>query len=414
MNETLRAHAEAIARCAIQAVKPEESVRQVLERHPVGGNVYLAAVGKAACAMAGCALAQIPQGIRDGIVITKYGHASSLPEPIRCFEAGHPVPDGNGVRGTKAMLKMTANLTCEDTVLFLLSGGGSALFEDPLIPLEELQDITNQLLQSGADIVQINTIRKRLSGVKGGRFAQWCAPAKVMTVVLSDVLGDPLDMIASGPAAPDRSTSAQALEIVQKYNLRLSAQAMSLLEKETPKTLPNVESYIIGSVRELIRAAEIKCRELGYETRILTAELTEQARTAGNDLGLLLKAHAMEPGKIAFLAGGETVVRVTGTGLGGRNQELVLGAAVHIAGLPGAAIISVGSDGTDGPTDAAGGYADGDTLEELVRCGMNLQQILDNNDSYHGLRAVNGLIFTGPTGTNVNDLTVALLNNSGE
>ena len=304
---------------------------------------------------------------------------------------------------------MTGDLEETDTVLFLLSGGGSALFEKPLIPPEQLRNITAQLLACGADIREINTIRKRLSAVKGGRFAQWCAPASVAAVILSDVLGDPPGMIASGPAAPDETTCAQALDIVRKYGLRLSEEALACLNRETPGELHNVHTQIIGSVRQLCLAAEKVCCELGYETVFLTDQLCCEARDAGRDLGKLLREHQHTGKKLAFLAGGETVVHVTGRGLGGRNQELALGAAEWIRGMSNACVISVGSDGTDGPTDAAGGYVDGDTVAALKNLGLSPETVLENNDSYHGLKAVDGLIITGPTGTNVNDIAVALL-----
>ena len=233
MNQKLRAHAEQIIRRSIEAVKPDAAVNRILTQHPPVGNVYLVAAGKAAWKMAEAALRHIPQGIRGGVVITKYDHVLHPLPGIDCYEAGHPVPDENGIRGTMAALELTKNLTQDDTVLFLLSGGGSALFEKPLIPLEELQTITGQLLACGADIVEMNTIRKRLSGVKGGRFAQWCAPARVKAIVLSDILGDPLDMIASGPAAPDLSTCDQALEIVRKYHLEISDPIRQLLRQQT-------------------------------------------------------------------------------------------------------------------------------------------------------------------------------------
>ena len=297
-------------------------------------------------------------------------------------------------------------------MLFLLSGGGSALFEKPLIPGAELQQITGQLLASGADIVEMNTIRKRLSGVKGGRFAQSCAPAQVFSIVLSDILGDPLDMIASGPAVPDTSTCAQALAIAEKYHLQLSAQAKALLAQETPKVLDRVATQITGSVRELCSAAANACRELGYEPVILTDRLCCEARAAGSFLGSIARTHAGQGKKLAFLAGGETVVHLTGTGLGGRNQELALAAAPMIAGLD-AAVFSVGSDGTDGPTDAAGGYVDGSTAAALAQNQLNVYDVLQNNDAYHALKAVDGLIITGATGTNVNDVAVVLIGNQG-
>ena len=409
MNTNLRKDAEHIVRQAISAVTPAYAVEKALKGRRFPGNLYVIATGKAGWKMAEAATRTLGGALTAGVVVTKYGHAEYKLDRITCYEGGHPVPDAQGVAGTQAALDMTAHLQPEDTVLFLLSGGGSALFEKPLIPLEELRDITNQMLAAGCDIVEINTIRKRLSAVKGGKFAAWCAPAKVVSIVLSDVLGDPLDMIASGPTVPDRSTCGQALEIVRRYQLKLSHKAENCLRTETPKELPDTEVQIIGSVRELCRAAAEACETLGYMPILLTDQLCCEAKDAGSFLASILKTHAAEGKRIAFLAGGETVVHLSGNGLGGRNQEMALAAAQGISGVSNAAIICVGSDGTDGPTDAAGGYADGDTLKSLAETGASYSAMLQNHDAYHALEAVGGLIKTGPTGTNVNDIAVALL-----
>ena len=406
--DNLRADAEKIITRAIAAVLPDAAVERALKGKTFLGRVYLVAAGKAAWQMAHAARACLQDNFCGGVVVTKYGHVKGEIANVACFEGGHPVPDENSLRGTDAALALTEDLTESDTVVFLLSGGGSALFEKPLLPLAELQDVTNQLLAAGADIVEINTIRKRLSAVKGGRFARHCAPAQVFAVVLSDILGDPLDMIASGPAVPDTSTCAQALAIAEKYHLKLSEQAKALLAQETPKMLDNVTTRITGSVRELCTAAAAACRELGYEPVLLTDQLCCEAREAGSFLGSIVRTHAGQGKKLAYIAGGETVVHLTGKGLGGRNQELALAAAPALAGLD-AAVFSVGSDGTDGPTDAAGGYVDGDTLSALTARGWNVFDTLQNNDAYHALKAVDGLIITGATGTNVNDAAVALV-----
>jgi hydroxypyruvate reductase len=231
----------------------------------------------------------------------------------------------------------------------------------------------------------------------------------VEAVVLSDVLGDRPDVIASGPTAADPSTCRQAMDIAKKYSLALSQEALGCLGQETPKALDNVHMQIIGSVRQLCVAAEMACRELGYDPIFLTDQLCCEAREAGRFLGSILRSHGNARRKTAFLAGGETVVHVTGSGKGGRNQELVLGAAQVIRGMDNACVISVGSDGTDGPTDAAGGYVDGDTAEALAREQNSPEAALLNNDAYPALKAIGGLIFTGPTGTNVNDIAVCLL-----
>ena len=377
------------------------------EFRPGPDRTLLVAAGKAAWQMAKSAVDTLGQ-VDGGVVVTKYDHVKGAIPGVDCYEAGHPVPDNGSFFATARALELVQGLSADDTVLFLLSGGGSALFEQPFVSGEELQDITRQLLACGADIVEMNTIRKRLSRVKGGRFAQACAPANVFAVVLSDILGDPLDMIASGPACPDASTCRQALAIAEKYGLKLSDEARRLLTVETPKTLDNVTTRITGSVRELCAAAAVQCRALGYEPMLLTDQLCCEAREAGSFLASVLRTHAGDGRRLAFLAGGETVVHLTGKGLGGRNQELALAAAPGIAGL-NAAVFSVGSDGTDGPTDAAGGYVDGDTNAALQAAGLDVFEVLKQNDAYHALKEVDGLLVTGPTGTNVNDVAVALL-----
>ena len=408
LEKRLRADAETILRASIGAVKPDSAVRRALEGARFPGRVFLVAVGKAAWQMASVARETLP-ALAGGVVVTKYGHVKGEIDGVACYEGGHPVPDENGLRGTAAALALTQDLRADDTVLFLLSGGGSALFEQPLLPLADLQDITRALLAAGADIVEINTVRKRLSAVKGGRFAAHCAPAQVFSIVLSDIVGDPLDMIASGPACPDRSTCAQALAVAEKYRLHLSPRARALLCQETPKALTNVTTKITGSVRALCAAAEKECRALGYEPVLLTDRLTCEAREAGSFLASVARTHAAATRPLAFLAGGETVVHLHGTGTGGRNQELALSAALGIEGLCNALVASAGSDGTDGPTDAAGGISGGGTAAEMRRRGVSPERALEDNDSYHALRAADALFFTGPTGTNVNDLSLVLL-----
>ncbi len=409
MDQTLRNHANLIVKEAIAAVQPDAAVQRALKEMTFPGRVLLVATGKAAWQMAKAASDTLGSRIEKGVVVTKYDHVMGPIANFDCFEAGHPVPDENSFRGTQAALDLVSNLSDKDTVLFLLSGGGSALFEKPLVAGAELQDITGQLLACGADITEINTIRKRLSQVKGGRFAQLCWPARVEAVILSDILGDPLDMIASGPACPDSSTAEDAQRIAEKYSLKMSDAARNLLSIETPKTLDNVCSRINGSVRELCAAAARTCSSLGYEPVLLTDQLCCQAKEAGSFLASVLRTHQNDGKSLAFIAGGETVVKLTGKGKGGRNQELALAAAAGIDGLSGAAVFSVGSDGTDGPTDAAGGYADAFTCGELKTLGISIDSVLQENDAYHALKKTGGLIMTGPTGTNVNDVAVALL-----
>jgi len=400
----------AIVRKSIESALPDQAVAEALKylKRPEG-KLILVAVGKAAWQMAYAAEKQLGDTLDCGVCITKYGHVKGEIPHVTCIEAGHPVPDGNSIRGARVAENLVSGLSEKDTVLFLVSGGGSALFEDPLVPLEELQNITSQLLASGADITEMNCIRKRLSRVKGGHFGKMCAPARVFSIVLSDIIGDPLDMIASGPAYPDSSTCEDALQIVEEYQLTLSDTVMNLLTKETPKHLDHVETYVTGSVKQLCHAAMQEAEKLGYEPVFLTASLNCTARDAGSFLSSIARDHADTKKPLAYVAGGETVVHLTGNGLGGRNQELALAAAEGIDGLDNCALVSVGSDGTDGPTDAAGGIVDGMTAGKLKQCGISIPAVLAENDAYHALKQVDGLVMTGATGTNVNDVTVLLL-----
>ena len=410
---SIRTDAQTIIQQSLQACLPDQAVSRALAHRTFGpGRLRLVAIGKAAWQMAACAGQLLGERLEAGVVVTKHGHSRGEIPRCTIYEGGHPLPDQGSYQGTQAAMDLVQGLAAEDTVIFLVSGGGSALFERPLIPPDELTAITQALLACGADIVEMNTIRKRLSAVKGGRFAQLCAPARVFSIVLSDVLGDPLDMIASGPAYPDCSTCQEALAVAEKYRLHLSPAAWDLLRTETPKALDNIEAVITGSVRELCAAAQAACRSLGYETILLTDQLCCQAKEAGSFLASIAKTHQNTPRPLAFLAGGETVVQLTGPGKGGRNQELALAAAQGIAGLQNTLVFSLGSDGTDGPTDAAGGIVDGGTRGRLEALGLRIPQILQNNDSYHALAQVDGLIRTGPTGTNVNDLAVLLLGGS--
>ena len=395
---------------ALEAALPDTAVQKALAKlPPISGRLVLVAAGKAAWQMAKAAYDVLQDQIFSGIVITKHDHSQGPIGNLLIREAGHPVPDAASYSSTQEAIDLVSSLTENDLILFLLSGGGSALFEKPLGPDAEMDDITRQLLACGADIVEMNTLRKRLSAVKGGKFAALCAPARVFSVVLSDIIGDPLDMIASGPAYPDSSTADQALAVAAKYNLNLSDRARALLAEETPKKLSNVETHVTGSVRQLCAAASEVCVQLGYKPIVLTASLSCEARDAGSFLASIAAYHADTKESLAFIAGGETVVHLTGNGLGGRNQEIALAAAKGIDGLTNTTVFSVGSDGTDGPTDAAGGIVTGDTAGSLRAQGIDIDDVLRNNDAYHALSAVNALVMTGPTGTNVNDLTCLLI-----
>jgi len=284
---------------------------------------------------------------------------------------------------------MVQSLDAEDIVLFLVSGGGSSLFE-----------------------IQINAVRKHLSKVKGGRFAQVVSPAKIFSLVLSDVLGNKLDAIASGPAYPDNTTTQQAVSVIQKYRIKMSSVALHALSIETPKYLDNVETKIIGSVSIACDAAKYVAEKLGYNALVLTTTLNCHACEAGVFLSAIAQeiASSNQPIKkpCVIIVGGETVVHVKGSGFGGRNQELALSAAIGIEGLDNVVIVSVATDGIDGPTEAAGGIVDGTSIARLTEKGISAIDILSNNDSYHGLKLVGDQIIIGPTGTNVNDLTLIL------
>ncbi len=402
--------AQEIIRASVQAVLPGENVKKELRGYKLPtGKLFVVSVGKAAYTMAAAAKEILGNKIHRGIVITKYGHIRGELEGFECFEGGHPIPDENSFLATDRALRLTENLIKEDEVLFLLSGGASALFEKPMIQGKELQRITRRLLGSGADITEMNIVRKHLSCVKGGRFAQACMPAHVHSVILSDVVGSRLDSIGSGPTCEDQSTSDQTVKILKKYGIRIGHEAERALLRETPKELKNASYSVIGDVSLLCEAAASKCRELGYEVCILTDSLSCEAREAGAFLAAIARTHKKAEKSIAFIAGGETVVHLTGKGKGGRNQELALSAAEGISGLQGVCIFSIGSDGTDGPTEAAGGIVDAHTACRLKRAGIDIYKALKDNNAYDALQAAEGLVVTGPTGTNVNDVAVLLI-----
>lgn len=401
MNNLLYNDAQKIIDYSIQEVLPGAAVRKALENYkePKGKTIMIA-LGKAAYTMAKETLEQVK--VDKGLVVTKYGHSQGPLKNTEIIEAGHPILDDNSVKGANTAIEMCSNLTADDTVIILVSGGGSALFEAPLVTLEELQDVNSQLLKCGANINEINTIRKRLSKVKGGRFAEICSPAKVIDIILSDIINDPLDMIASGPAYPDASTTEDALNIVSKYNLKLNDKIMDLLHRDTVKKLDNVETYITGNNEELKQAAKKKAEELGYKVVYVKEALTSEVKEAAKYMESLIDMHLNDGEDVAIVTGGELVVEIKGDGLGGRNQELACRLAPYLKDK-NACVFAVGSDGTDGPTDAAGGYADSDSLHP------GIEEYLNNNDSYHYLENFGGLIKTGPTGTNVCDLYCALI-----
>ncbi|MBR3870324.1 MAG: glycerate kinase [Clostridia bacterium] len=409
MSAIIRDDAKAVIDAALLAAQPDIAVKKALAEMPsYTGKLVLVAIGKAAWQMAKAAYDELLGKIDDGIVITKHGHSKGEIGRLKIREAGHPVPDEHSYSATAEAIDLVKNLCKEDMVLFLISGGGSALFEKPLIDEAELQSITKTLLASGAGITEINTIRKRFSAVKGGKFAKICSPAHVFSVVLSDIIGDPLDMIASGPSYPDSVTADDALYIAQKYNLSLSDRAKALIKEETPKVLYNVSAKITGSVKQLCLAAQRVLEEKGYETVIVSDSIDCEAKEAGKMFVSLAKKYVGCDKNVALIGGGETVVHVTGNGLGGRNQEVALSAAKEMDGMKNVLFFSLGSDGTDGPTDAAGGIVDGLTAKNIGK----IDEYLENNDSYRALQKADALIFTGPTGTNVNDLMCMLIKNN--
>lgn len=405
----LKQDANAIIKYAIKSSLPDNAVFEALKKIKfLEGNKYVIAVGKAAWQMAQ-ATTKCINDIEKGIVITKYNHVNKQLPNFECYEAGHPISDKNTYEATKKVIDLCKNLKENDNIIFLVSGGGSALFELPLIDTEELENINNQLLSCGASIVEINAIRKKLSSVKGGKFAKICYPAKIYNIILSDIVGNPLDMIASGPTYLDKTPKELPLEIVKKYNLKLSEKAKNVLNEQSPVNITNTETYITGSVDNLCKSAAIASSDLGYKTYILTSHLECEAKEAGLFLAAIAKTHQTSNKSLAIIAGGETTVHITGNGLGGRNQEIALSAARKIDNLKNIAIFSVGSDGTDGPTDAAGAYVDFNTKTYLEKKGYQIDKVLKDNNSYNALKSIGNLIQTGPTGTNVNDISVVLI-----
>jgi len=411
---TVKKDALMIIEESIKAVLPEAAVIKALEKKEFTGNIVVIAIGKAAWNMAHATKNTLGDKVLKGIVVTKYEHSKGPIDGFEIIEAGHPIPDENSVKGASRALTLVSNLTEKDHVIFLISGGGSALFEKPMegVALEDIMDITNQLLSCGADIVEINTIRKHLSAVKGGRFALQCGRANIYSIVLSDVIGDRLDSIASGPAYPDSSTSKEALRIIDKYRLQVSDHLIEVLNLETPKKVDNCETVITGSVSALCEAAARVAEKIGYKSMLLSSTIDCEAKEAGRFMAAIAReirrGNASIKPPCAVIAGGETVVRIAGSGKGGRNQELALSAAMGIEDLEEVIVFSLGSDGTDGPTDAAGGIVDGTTADRMRASNILPEVYLDNNDSYHALKASGDLIITGSTGTNVNDLIVLL------
>ncbi len=391
---------------------PEEAVRRGLRELSPSEKLVLVSIGKAAWRMAQAACGELGEQIAGGCVITKYGHSEGPLANLSIYEAGHPLLDENGLAAAAAALKLTEEKPAGRAMLFLVSGGGSALFESllPGVTLDRLRELNGRLLACGASIQEINTIRKLFSAVKGGRFAAHCAPAQVYQIVLSDVIGDDLGAIASGPAAPNPARAEDVRRINEKYSLGIAAE---VIEQQRPVDTPNVTTVMAANVRILCEAAARRAEDLGYAARIVDdavdGDVEELAAKIYDAAKRVRSGGSPCRRPCALIYGGEPTVRLKGDGLGGRNQELALIMAKYLAGSEAAVFVSCGSDGTDGPTDAAGGMVDGTTWGLIAKSGADPEALLNNNDSNRALAAAGALIVTGPTGTNVNDLILLLI-----
>ena len=409
MKNRLFNDAKAIYEDAILENMPNEAVKKALEGVDFYGRVVLISIGKAGWEMARTAYEILGKRIDSGVVITKYEHSKGTIGNLEVYEAGHPVVDENGISATKRAIELVSSLKKEDTVLFLVSGGGSALFESLDCSLEQMQGLTKKLLECGATINEINAIRKHISKVKGGKLARLAAPASVFAIVLSDVVGNDLSTIASGPATADNTTVYDCLEILKKYNLSVDDELLELIKNETPKEITNATHIVSGSVSNLVKSGAEKARSLGYNAVVVDDSVTCDATQIAEQIRELIEKNKDTKEPLAIFFGGEVTIKVRGNGKGGRNQELALMCAEYISGCDNMAVFCVGSDGTDGPTDAAGGIVCGDTYELIGKHGKSPKEYLKNNDSYNALALAEGLILTGPTGTNVNDLYVLLI-----
>lgn len=412
-------------------------ISSVIDGGEVKG-VSLVAFGKAAYPMYRSAEASLDPGlISEAIVITKYGHVLLRGSTDReqrfgaetVFEAGHPLPDDNGIRGTKRVIDALRKAGRDTLVVCLISGGGSALLVSPLngITLPEKQAITSLLLKSGADVHEINTVRKHISEVKGGRLAEIAFPSPVLSFMISDVIGDTMDVIASGPTVPDSSTYENAVGVIKKYGLldSIPGNVRTVLIRgqkgeipDTPKqgsvVFQNVQNLVVGNNRKALDAAAVKASSMGYRTEILSSSVAGEAREVGRTLADMARERSAsrrvsKGAPVCYISGGETTVTVTGSGTGGRNTELALSFAIEAENLKGVTLLSAGTDGTDGPTDAAGAIADGSSVEKARGMGCDPGKHLADNDSYHFFSRIDSLIRTGPTGTNVMDVQIMVV-----
>jgi hydroxypyruvate reductase len=437
---TLRKQALAVFRAGLQAADPVAAVLRFLRvkqgkllagrrRYPLDAfdNVWVVGGGKASAAMAQAVERVLGARIRGGLVNVKDGHLARL-RRIELNECGHPVPDGRGVRGTERIADIVRGAGKRDLIVCVISGGASALLPMPAAPitLEEKRATTSLLLACGANIHEINAVRKHISQIKGGQLARLAYPAQVLTLLVSDVVGDDLDVIGSGPTAPDASTFADAQAILDKYGLagRVPSAVRERIERgarseiaETPKpgdpAFERTTNLVVGSNRLAVDAAARKARDLGLRPVVLSTVIEGEAREVARMHAAIARevratGRPLKP-PLCLISGGETTVTLRGNGLGGRNQEFVLAAAIDLAGIKEVVVLSGGTDGTDGPTDAAGAIADGATLDRAERLGLDARRCLAENDSYRFFEALGDLLKTGPTGTNVMDLRLVLV-----
>ena len=436
----LRAHAQDIFAAGLKAADPFDAIKQNVRldnddlqvaeqryRLPNIQKFLVAGCGKAAARMARAIEDLLGDRISGGIVIVKYGHGLPL-DKIRVIEAGHPIPDKAGLDGASQIMDYVRPAGAADLVIFLISGGGSALFPCPAdgLTLAEKQLTTQNLLDSGATIQEVNAVRKHISKLKGGRFAKLVAPAQLVSLILSDVVGDPLEAIASGPTVADSTTYSDCLEIIRRYNLsdRIPHAVSQLLQRgakgeidETPKpadsVFEKVQNIIVANNRLALEAAQRQAEALGYHAMTLSGCIEGESRLVASSHAALVKKIAQTNGPLrrpaCVISGGETTVTVRGDGLGGRNQEFALAAAIEISGIDGVVVLSAGTDGTDGPTDAAGAIVDSSTIQRGQSKGLDAAEFLARNDSFHFLQATGDLFITGPTFTNVMDLQVMLI-----
>jgi glycerate 2-kinase len=438
--EQMQQDARAIFDAALAGADPyraiERSIRLEKDRLFVCGTehvlndydrVFIIGAGKASARMAQALEEQLGAKITEGVVNVKYGHGVPL-RFVAVNEASHPLPDNAGEHGAREIINLAQGARERDLIFCLISGGGSALLPCPAdgITLDDKRATTQILLDCGATIQEINAIRKHLSKVKGGRLARWALPATVIALILSDVIGDALDSIASGPTVPDSTTYADCLDIVRRYQIekKIPMSVLQLLQRgaagkieETPKvgdpSFQRVRNIIIGSNRLALVAAQRRAEQLGYKSMLLSSMIAGETRVVAAMHAAIAKEIAATGNPVlrpaCVLSGGETTVTIRGHGLGGRNQEFTLAAACEIAHLEDVMILSGGTDGSDGPTDAAGALADGTTLARAQQVGLDAGAFLDNNDSYNFFKALGDLLITGPTFTNVMDVRLVLV-----